>query len=74
LETENAQANAQAKLHKKNLDAIVLNQLDASNQVFGSDQNKVSIFTKTEQLDFEAKPKNEVARDIFKFIASNFLS
>lgn len=74
LETENAKAHAQAKLNKKNLDAIVLNQLDASNQVFGSDQNKVSIFTKNEQLDFEAKPKNEVAQDIFTFIASNLLS
>lgn len=74
LETENAEAHAKAKIEKKNLDVIVLNQHNASNQVFGSDFNQVSLLTKNEQLDFDAKPKKEVAQDIFKFISSNILS
>lgn len=70
LETQNAVAHAREKIVKKNLDLIVLNQLDASNQVFGSHQNRVSLISQNTKKDFELKSKTEVAQDIFDHILS----
>ena len=65
LETENAEANAQSKLERKNLDYIVLNSLRDTGAGFGTDTNKVSIFTAGNKVvHFELKTKDEVARDI----------
>ena len=66
METENEKANALKKLHKKNLDFIVLNSLREKNAGFKHDTNKVSILTKTgEVIDYPLKSKKEVAGDIF---------
>ncbi|MEL6659108.1 MAG: bifunctional phosphopantothenoylcysteine decarboxylase/phosphopantothenate--cysteine ligase CoaBC [Bacteroidota bacterium] len=65
LETENAEANAQGKLERKNLDYIVLNSLRDTGAGFGTDTNKVSIFAADNKVvHFELKSKDEVARDI----------
>ena len=65
LETENAEANAQSKLERKNLDYIVLNSLRDTGAGFGTDTNKVSIFAAGNKVvHFELKTKDEVARDI----------
>ncbi|MDE6157612.1 MAG: bifunctional phosphopantothenoylcysteine decarboxylase/phosphopantothenate--cysteine ligase CoaBC [Muribaculaceae bacterium] len=68
LETDNAKANAVDKLHRKNLDMIVLNTLADSGAGFGTDTNKVSLITPDETLDFPLKSKAEVAADILDFI------
>lgn len=64
LETENEFANAQTKLKKKNLDAIVLNSLRDAGAGFGTDTNKVTFITKETQISFPLKTKEEVAKDI----------
>ena len=64
LETENEVANAQTKLEKKNLDAIVLNSLRDTGAGFGTDTNKVTFITKETQISFPLKTKEEVAKDI----------
>ena len=64
LETETEVANAQTKLEKKNLDAIVLNSLRDAGAGFGTDTNKVTFITKETQISFPLKSKEEVAKDI----------
>ena len=64
LETNNEEANAQRKLEKKNLDFIVLNSLQNKGTCFRSDENQISIISRTGQQDYERKPKREVAADI----------
>ena len=57
--------SALRKLHKKNLDLIVLNSLKDSNACFGYDTNKVTIIDRNEvQWQYELKSKKEVAHDI----------
>jgi phosphopantothenoylcysteine decarboxylase / phosphopantothenate---cysteine ligase len=69
LETNNEEQYAIEKLHKKNLDAIVLNSLNDKEAGFAKPSNKITIFSKNgEKLVFEAKLKTEVAKDIFTFI------
>ena len=51
LETNNEEANAQRKLEKKNLDFIVLNSLQNKGTCFRSDENQISIITRTGQQD-----------------------
>ena len=64
LETNDEEANAQKKLQKKNLDFIVLNSLQRKGTCFQSDDNQISILSANEQVDFDKKPKTEVAKDI----------
>jgi phosphopantothenoylcysteine decarboxylase / phosphopantothenate---cysteine ligase len=65
LETANEKANALEKLEKKNADMIVLNSLNDAGAGFGHDTNKITIFRKGgEELRFDTKTKEEVAKDI----------
>lgn len=71
LETNNGEANALEKLHRKNLDMIVLNSLSDSGAGFGTDTNKITIYTSNEDsrpICFGLKSKAEVASDIFDCI------
>ncbi len=66
LETENEVQNAQGKLKRKNLDAIVLNSLNDKGAGFGGTTNKISFLdTNSEIQAFELKTKAAVAEDIF---------
>lgn len=64
LETNDEETNAQRKLEKKNFDFIVLNSLQNKGTCFRSDENQISIITRTGQQDYDRKPKQEVASDI----------
>jgi phosphopantothenoylcysteine decarboxylase/phosphopantothenate--cysteine ligase len=69
LETDNELSNAQKKMEKKNLDAIVLNSLRDEGAGFGVDTNKVSIISRTgEPVVYPLKGKAEVATDIVDFV------
>ena len=69
LETENGLENAKKKLHTKNIDLIVLNEMNESGVGFNTKTNKVSIITKNDQVTtYDLKPKNEVALDILNAI------
>ena len=69
LETNDEEANAQAKLKKKNFDFIVLNSLNDKGAGFRTDTNKVSIITASGKEDFPLKSKDEVAQDIIDTLA-----
>lgn len=69
LETENEEANATAKLGKKNLDFIVLNSLVDKGAGFQTETNKICIIFKGgQQKSFPLKSKKEVAADIINEI------
>ena len=69
LETENGIENAKKKLHTKNIDMIVLNIMNEAGVGFKTKTSKVSIITKDDKvIDFELKPKNEVANDILNVV------
>ena len=61
LETHNAEAYALEKLHKKQLDAIVLNTV-GENSGFQSVNNSVKIFTKNnQQFASDVRSKSDIA-------------
>ncbi|PCI97365.1 MAG: bifunctional phosphopantothenoylcysteine decarboxylase/phosphopantothenate--cysteine ligase CoaBC [Flavobacteriales bacterium] len=71
LETNDEEANAKAKLVRKNLDFIVLNSLNNKGAGFGYDTNQITIIDKSNNIDkYELKSKSEVATDIFNKIIS----
>lgn len=74
LETDHETENAQRKLQKKNLDAIVLNSLNDEGAGFSCDTNKVTILQADGSAQtFPVKPKEEVADDIIS-VLENLLS
>jgi phosphopantothenoylcysteine decarboxylase/phosphopantothenate--cysteine ligase len=65
LETDNEASNAKSKLERKQLDFIVMNSLRDQGAGFGTDTNKITVFTREGKThNFDLKPKNEVAQDI----------
>lgn len=72
LETENAQKNAIDKLHKKNLNAIVLNTLEDEGAGFQKDTNKITIFDNyNNSTEFALQSKSQVAQNILNYIQKN---
>ena len=71
LETQNELINAKEKLHRKNLDLIVLNSLQDKGAGFSGDTNKITLIDKTNKIsEFALKSKRLVAFDIFANIQS----
>jgi len=65
LESTGEREYALDKLKTKNADLIVLNSLNDAGAGFGYDTNKITIFgSDGQELAYERKPKEEVARDI----------
>jgi phosphopantothenoylcysteine decarboxylase / phosphopantothenate---cysteine ligase len=65
LETTNEKGNALNKLTTKNADLIVLNSLNDEGAGFGHDTNKITIFEKGgKEIQYDRKPKQQVAKDI----------
>lgn len=70
LETNDEEANAEAKLTKKNLDFIVLNSLRDEGAGFGVDTNKVTLIDHSGATSLPLMSKKEVATAIVEKIAS----
>lgn len=70
LETNDEEANAEAKLTKKNLDFIVLNSLRDEGAGFGVDTNKVTLIDHSGATSLPLMSKKEVAVAIVEKIAS----
>lgn len=69
LETNNEHENALGKLHRKNLDWIVLNSLRDSGAGFGHDTNKITVMDRAGQVrSFDLKTKEEVADDLLTLV------
>jgi phosphopantothenoylcysteine decarboxylase/phosphopantothenate--cysteine ligase len=65
LENKDERGYALGKLKNKNADLIVLNSLNDEGAGFGYDTNKITIFESDgQELTYERKPKQQVARDI----------
>lgn len=74
LETNDAIQNAESKLKRKNLDAIVVNSLAECGTGFGTDTNRIDFIERNGNVkSFGLKPKTEVARDIIDCIISTLL-
>jgi phosphopantothenoylcysteine decarboxylase/phosphopantothenate--cysteine ligase len=62
LETQNGMEYAKGKLEKKNLDAIVLNEMGEPGVGFGTDTNSVKLLFKNNKMcSFELQSKQELA-------------
>ena len=64
METENMLENSRAKLHRKNADMIVANNLKDAGAGFGTDTNLVTLITEDDVDQLELMGKEEVARAI----------
>ena len=74
-ETDDLQANAAAKRHRKSCDWIVANHVamdDPLNNVFGNSHNKASLFTKDGHEDWPLMPKTDLAETLIDKIAAEF--
>ena len=68
-ESSNLKENAKGKLDRKNLYYIVANDISKSETGFASDENKVTIISKSgEEVSLEKMSKREVAKNIFDII------
>ena len=69
LETNNEETNAIDKLNRKNLDYIILNSLQDKGAGFGTNTNKITVYSaKGEKFEYGLKSKVEVAKDIIDII------
>ena len=65
LETDNELENAKSKLHRKNMDMIVLNSLNTEGAGFQHDTNQITIIDRDHTItEYELKNKSDVATDI----------
>ena len=64
-ETENLMDNARAKLARKGVDAIVLNDVSRSDIGFNSDRNEVTIVTASGTVAIPRASKLDIAQSIF---------
>lgn len=73
-ETQNLEDNARTKLVQKNLDALVANDVSDPNLGFGSDDNKVILFTRREdiiqRLDLPRASKHLLAQQLLQHLIS----
>ena len=68
METQNMLENSRKKLRKKNLDYIVANNLKEEGAGFGTDTNRVTIISETEEKVLDLLSKEEVADQILDCI------
>jgi len=69
-ETENTTANARAKLTRKNLDMIVLNDVSDRRIGFNSNDNAVTVITSDSEHRIEIGSKADISRALIEHIAA----
>lgn len=67
-ETSNALENGRAKLRKKAIDAIVVNDVSKAGIGFDSERNEVTIITHDEELAIPEAPKQKIAHRILDVV------
>lgn len=69
LETSNGIENAKAKIVKKNLDFIVLNETSPENPAFGEKDNKIFIINKSGNiLEYPKMDKKKISQEILELL------
>jgi phosphopantothenoylcysteine decarboxylase/phosphopantothenate--cysteine ligase len=71
-ETDNMLAYAKSKLHYKNLDMIVANQVGQPGQGFASDENAATVLWRHDQQPFAKMPKSQLAWHIIELVANRY--
>ena len=71
-ETNNLIKNAKEKLKKKNCDWIVANDVSKKPEIFGGDNNCISLVTKNNVDDWDTCSKKEVAEKLAIKAIENF--
>jgi phosphopantothenoylcysteine decarboxylase/phosphopantothenate--cysteine ligase len=71
-ETDHPIAYAREKLHNKGLDLIAVNQIDEANNPFGSDQNRLVLISKTDEVDLGRDNKTALAEQLISEIAHRY--
>ena len=71
-ETDQAIANAREKLHNKGLDLIAVNQVDETNNPFGSEENHLVLISKTDEIDLGRDSKAVLAEQLISEIADRY--
>jgi len=69
-ETQDLEAYARDKLHRKGLDLIAANDVSRPGQGFEGDDNALSVFWREGRHDIAHGPKTAVARDLMDLIAN----
>lgn len=72
-ETDNVEANARAKLVRKNLDLIAANEVGDC-KVFEQDDNALVLLWPDGRKELGAGPKTELARRLMEFISERYLA
>jgi phosphopantothenoylcysteine decarboxylase/phosphopantothenate--cysteine ligase len=71
-ETNDVEKNAAQKLHKKNCDIIVANDVSSANSAMESDANEVTIlFQNGDRQRISRAPKKNIARELVKIFANS---
>lgn len=73
-ETENVIENAKIKLHNKNLDLIIANDVSHETGIMGGDKNKVHLISAGEITSWDEMDKKAVALSLINYLASIDLS
>lgn len=68
-ETNDVEAYAEKKRVKKNADYIIANDVKQQGVGFGTDTNKVTVFSKSGKSDFPFLPKQQLALELLQFVA-----
>ena len=68
-ETENVLGYARDKLKRKNLDAIIANDVATAGTGFNSDDNAATLIGPKFEQNFDRRSKNQLARDLINAIS-----
>ncbi len=71
-ETDQAIPNARDKLQRKGLDLIAVNQINATNNPFGSEENHLVLISKTDEIDLGRDSKTALAEHLIAEIAHRY--
>ena len=69
-ETENVLGYARDKLKRKNLDAIIANNVATEGTGFNSDENAATLIAAKFEQNFDRRSKNQLARDLINAISA----
>ena len=70
-ETEDLLKNARKKLEKKKIDLIIANDVSNKDIGFDSEENEVTLITRSEELLFNRDSKKKISKKIMDFISRN---
>ena len=68
-ETESLEDNARSKLHKKNLDVVIANDVSDKNIGFDSSDNAVQVYWRSGEQSFERMSKPQLAENLIELLS-----